>query len=142
MQSRTYTYTLYSAFGLAMGAVLVLTGFADYDELHAMLQLQNLRLLFTFAGGLGLSALAFVSLHFAGYLRLDQKILHPGIVPGSVAFGFGWALTGACPSVMIAHLGQGKVPAVATVAGMVMGVYLYRYLQPRLLRWDTGTCGA
>ena len=142
MQSRGFVYAIYSLAGLFLGALLVVTGFADYDELHAMFRLENLRLLLTFAGGLGLSAVVFISLHLVGHLQLDRKILHPGILPGSVAFGFGWALTGACPSVMLAHLGQGKIPAVATIAGMVMGIYLYRYLQPRLLRWDSGTCGA
>jgi uncharacterized membrane protein YedE/YeeE len=142
MDSAARVYTVYIITGLALGALLVLSGFANYEELHAMFRLENMRLLLTFAGGVSLSALVFVLLRLSGRLQFEKKTLHPGILPGSMAFGFGWAITGACPSVMLAQLGEGRLPALATMAGMVVGIYLYRYLQPRVLRWDSGTCGA
>jgi uncharacterized membrane protein YedE/YeeE len=46
-------------------------------------------------------------------------------VVGSLVFGLGWGLTGACPGPIATQIGQGIPWAVFTLAGVVAGVYLF-----------------
>ncbi len=135
------TYLAYALMGLAMGAVLQRIGFADYDEVHRMFVFSDFRLLFTFALAVGFSAVVFLALRAMTGMRYDTKPYHPGVIPGSLTFGFGWAICGACPAIVFVQLGEGKIAALATLAGILLGVRLYRILHARYLQWDTGSCG-
>lgn len=110
--------------GGALGFALTRIGFADFAEVHAMFLLADLRLILTFGGAV---ALAYVGFRLAaerpnGYLT--PKPLHGGVVPGSVLFGIGWAITGACPGIVLVQLGAGQVVALLTLGGMVLGAYV------------------
>lgn len=133
-------YLAYGFSGLMMGAVLALIGFADYSEVHKMFIFADFRMLFTFAGAVGLTML--VSLIFRRRFPRQNKIFQPGLLPGSMLFGFGWAITGACPSLVFVQLGQGYVPAVSTMFGIFIGVLLHRKLHGKLFRWDIGACNS
>lgn len=51
---------------------------------------------------------------------------------GGMIFGFGWALTGACPGPLYAILGAGYWPILLAIASAMLGVLTYGYLKPRL----------
>lgn len=139
MNLASYQQLLRNAFvGLAMGYVLSRAGFADYGEVQKMFTLSDWRLICTFAGAVGLAM--FVFKLFTDGSAAPHKIFHRGLVPGSVLFGAGWALTGACPAVALVQLGQGQWAAMATLLGMAAGVWLYGLTRGRYFRWDTGAC--
>ena len=129
----------YSIVGLLFGAAITSIGFGDYDELHNMFTLVDNRMWFTFAGSLFLTMI-FLFVLRKRIPRQDKK-LQPGTLPGSMMFGFGWAISGACPAIVFVHLGQGSLAAIATVVGITFGVWLHRHIHARLFRWDSGTCG-
>jgi uncharacterized membrane protein YedE/YeeE len=52
-------------------------------------------------------------------------------VAGSVVFGIGWGVAGACPGPIASQLGQGIAWGVPTAVGLVLGVVLFRRLQSR-----------
>jgi uncharacterized membrane protein YedE/YeeE len=127
------------AFGVLLGFSLSRIGFSDYDELHKMFVFADWRMFFTFAGGLVLATLLF-QVVFHGLFQLSRPI-HKGSVVGGVLFGVGWALAGGCPSVPLVQLGEGKLAALFTVAGIVSGMLLFRWLQARYLHWNVTACG-
>lgn len=53
------------------------------------------------------------------------KNFHPGIIIGSLIFGFGWALTGACPGPLYAQIGAGSVVTVATLLSALAGTWTF-----------------
>jgi uncharacterized membrane protein YedE/YeeE len=55
-------------------------------------------------------------------------------VAGSVLFGIGWGVSGACPGPIATQLGQGIAWGVPTTAGLVLGIVLFRRLQVRAPR--------
>ena len=125
--------------GLFLGLTLSSVGFADYRELSAMLTLSDLRLVWVFVGAVTLFGL---SLRFLIKTpNFSPRKLHPGIVPGSLFFGIGWAVTGACPGVVFVQIGQGQIVALITLAGIIIGSLFYRRLHNRLFNFDTGVCG-
>lgn len=141
MSSMVGIHIRYGLMGLAMGLILSAIGFADYDELFNMFTLTDLRMLLAFATAVALSALVLGLLHVRKIIRYEKKHYHPGIIPGSILFGYGWVMCGACPSIVFIQLGQGKIVALITLVGIFLGVRTYRALHARYLHWDTGTCG-
>jgi uncharacterized membrane protein YedE/YeeE len=52
-------------------------------------------------------------------------------VAGSLLFGVGWGIAGACPGPIATQLGQGIAWGVPTTVGLVLGILLFRRLQAR-----------
>ncbi len=132
-------YLCYAFLGLAMGFVVARIGFANYDELHRMFIFADLRMLFSFAGAVVLSMIILAL--FSKKIPKQNKIFQPGTIPGSMLFGFGWAISGACPSLVFVQLGSGKLAAIFTLVGIYLGVLLHKKIHARYFRWDTGSCG-
>lgn len=65
-------------------------------------------------------------------LNYSGKSYHKGFVIGGFIFGIGWAITGACPGPIFAQIGAGEYPAIVTLAGAVIGAYLYNALKSKL----------
>ncbi len=76
-----------------------------------------------------------------GSNQMERKTLHPGTIPGSILFGAGWAITGACPSLALVQLGQGYLPAILTLIGIFAGAWIYRHVHAGYFSWDTVSCG-
>jgi len=53
------------------------------------------------------------------------KNFQPGIIIGSLIFGFGWALTGACPGPLYAQIGAGSLVTVATLVSALAGTWIF-----------------
>jgi len=130
----------YGCYGLLFGFILSRMGFSDYVEVHRMFVFDDLRLLLTFCTGVALAMVGFVA--FTRLSEIPQRTINPGSVIGGVLFGAGWALTGACPSILLVQVGEGQIAAVATLAGALAGTLAYPPLHRRWFRWEMGSCAA
>lgn len=138
-QSKFKEHMFYGLFGLFMGIVLSVSGFSNFDEVHKMFTFREFRLLMIFAGAVGLSMLVFA---FMPQTRsAARKHFSKGTIPGAALFGWGWAMTGACPAVVLVQLGEGQLAAIWTLFGIVTGVWFYRSLTGRAFQFDSGICG-
>lgn len=115
--------------GLLLGFVVGRLGFTDYGELHRMLTFGDLRLFSAFL--LAVNLLVVVFLTVGRGLVLPGGTFHRGLIPGAVLFGVGWALTGACPGVALVQVGQGSLPALASLAGIAVGMGLRQWGRSR-----------
>jgi uncharacterized protein len=134
----TGLHVRYGIYGLVFGFALSRIGFGDFAEVHAMFVFSDLRLLLTFAGGVAVTMVGFLLV--ARMSQIPRRTLNPGSVAGGVLFGIGWAITGACPSIVLVQLGQGYLPALATLVGVLVGVSIYKPLHRRYLPWDIDSC--
>jgi uncharacterized membrane protein YedE/YeeE len=125
--------------GALFGFSLSRIGFTSYDELHKMFVFSDLRLLFVFMGAVVISAIGtrLVPIGRAIPARPIQK----SVAVGGLIFGVGWVLSGACPGVALAQLGEGKLFSVFTIAGIVTGTLAFGPINQRFLKWSVGTCG-
>lgn len=128
----------YAIYGLVFGFALSRIGFGDFAEVHAMFVFDDLRLLLAFAGGVAVSMVGFLAL--AKLSTMPHRRLHPGSVIGGVLFGAGWAITGACPSIVLVQLGAGYVSALATLAGVILGITAYAPIHRRWFPWQFDSC--
>jgi uncharacterized protein len=123
--------------GLALGYTVADIGFGDYTELNRMFTFQDLRMLLAFAGAVAVIAVVFALLR----VRRTPGRIHAGVVPGAVLFGTGWAISGGCPAIPIVQLAGGYLPSLATIAGVVVGIWLCRWANARYFHLDRGSCG-
>jgi len=65
-------------------------------------------------------------------IQIPDKKFHRGIIPGSLIFGFGWALTGACPGPIYAQIGSGYSVSIVTLLAALAGTWTYGVLQKYL----------
>jgi uncharacterized protein len=63
---------------------------------------------------------------------LRPKKFHKGIVYGGLLFGFGWALTGACPGPLFTQIGSGATVVLVTLLSAVGGTWTYGLIRDRL----------
>ncbi len=63
---------------------------------------------------------------------IPDKVFHKGVVFGSLIFGFGWALTGACPGPLYAQLGSGVLVTIVTLGSAILGTWTYALLRDQL----------
>ena len=63
---------------------------------------------------------------------IPSKPYHHGIIIGSLIFGFGWALTGACPGPLYAQIGGGYLVTIVTFGSALLGTWVYARFQDRL----------
>jgi uncharacterized membrane protein YedE/YeeE len=61
-----------------------------------------------------------------------DRPFNKGNVLGGLCFGFGWALTGACPGPMYGLIGSGFLVFIVALLSAVGGTYLYGVLQSKL----------
>jgi hypothetical protein len=123
--------------GLALGFTVTNIGFGDYAELNRMFTFQDLRMIFAFAGGVGIIVIVFAILR----VRRTPGRIHAGVIPGAVMFGTGWAISGGCPAIPIIQVASGYLPAIVTVVGVIVGVRLCRWTNAKYLHVDSGSCG-
>ncbi|MCL6738522.1 YeeE/YedE thiosulfate transporter family protein [Streptomyces neyagawaensis] len=122
--------------GLALGFTVTRIGFGDYTELNRMLTFQDSRMLLAVLGAIVIIASVFALLR----VRRGVGRLHAGVVPGAVLFGIGWAISGGCPAIPLIQVASGYLPALVTIAGIVVGVRLCRWCSGRFFRIDRGSC--
>ncbi len=62
-------------------------------------------------------------------IEKPKKHFHPGIIIGGIIFGFGWALTGACPGPLYAQIGSGTIVTIATLLAALLGTWVFGRIQ-------------
>ena len=65
-------------------------------------------------------------------IRLDPKKFNKGQIYGGLLFGFGWAMTGACPGPLFALIGNGATVIIVTLFAAIAGTWVYGFLRDRL----------
>ncbi|MCX5317239.1 YeeE/YedE thiosulfate transporter family protein [Streptomyces sp. NPDC005134] len=123
--------------GLALGYTVTNIGFGDYAELNRMFTFQDLRMFLSFAGAVAIIVCVFALLR----VRRTPGRIHAGVIPGAVLFGTGWAISGGCPAIPIIQVASGYLPALVTIAGVVVGIRLCRWANARYFHLDRGSCG-
>ena len=125
--------------GLLFGVLLIKSEVASWSRIQSMFLFQEAHMYLTMGSAVAVSIL---SVALIKWLRMrtisgDAPVMksrpfQKGTVIGGVLFGMGWATTGACPGPIYAQIGSGEALALVTLAGALLGAYLYAVLRPRL----------
>lgn len=65
-------------------------------------------------------------------IEFHHKEFSKGQVYGGLLFGFGWALTGACPGPLFAQIGSGATVVLVVLASAIFGTWVYGLIRNKL----------
>ena len=130
----------YLAIGIYFGIVLVKAEVVSWFRIQEMFHFQSIHMFGIIGLAVVVGAVSIALLratHARSIEGIDitpegkafQRIANP---VGGLIFGFGWALTGACPGPLYANLGAGYWPVMIAIAGVIAGVIAYGALKPHI----------
>jgi hypothetical protein len=67
-------------------------------------------------------------------IEFHPKKMNKGQIYGGLIFGFGWALTGACPGPLFAQIGTGALVVIVTLLSAIAGTWVFGLLREKLPR--------
>ena len=129
----------YTVVGIIFGIVFVKAEIISWFRIQEMFRLQS----FHMFGVIG-TAVAVGAISVFLIKKLNVKTIHgekiviadkefnKGQIYGGLLFGFGWALTGACPGPLFAHIGAGFYAVLVVIASAVAGTWTYGYFRDKL----------
>lgn len=126
----------YVAFGTAFGWLLSRSGAADYDFIQGMFLFSNAQLYGIIGTAIAVAAPGIWWLKRRGY-PVAPKPAHRGNAIGGALFGVGWSMTGMCPGPILVNVGEGKLYALAALAGVLVGAAAFGAAYPRIA-WPLG----
>ncbi|EJG02042.1 DUF6691 family protein [Flavobacterium sp. F52] len=65
-------------------------------------------------------------------IKIPNKKFNKGQIYGGLIFGFGWAITGACPGPLFAQIGTGATVIFITLLSAIAGTWAYGYFREKL----------
>lgn len=65
-------------------------------------------------------------------VKIATKEFNKGTIYGSLIFGIGWALTGACPGPLYAQIGSGFLAVGVTLISATFGTWVYGLVKESL----------
>jgi len=138
---RASAIALFFLLGCLFGLVLIKAEVVSWFRIQEMFRFQSFHMYGVIFSAIATAALSIVILKRTGVRSLSGE---PITIPpkrleggyrywiGGTLFGFGWALTGACPGPMFALAGSGMGVYAVTVLSALAGTWLYGWLRPHL----------
>ena len=124
--------------GTAFGFVLSRSGAADYDYIQGMFLFERFQLYGIIGTAVVLTAPGLWLLKRRGRtigghpIVIETKPRNRGNAIGGVLFGVGWSIAGMCPGPVLVNIGEGKIYALAALAGALTGTTLLGWIYPRI----------
>ena len=129
----------YTAVGLIFGFAFIKAEIVSWYRIQEMFRLQSFHMYGIIGTGVVLGAL-FVWLIKRFNIKTihgETVLFHPkkfswGQIIGGTLFGFGWAMTGACPGPLFALIGSGAFAIGIVLLSAVAGTWVYGYFRDSL----------
>ena len=139
IEHKWYHNLKYLVVGILFGIVFVKAEVISWFRIQEMFRLQS----FHMYGIIGSAiATAMVSVFLIKKFKIKPiygerivfhtKEFNKGQIYGGLLFGFGWALTGACPGPLFAQIGTGATVIIVTLLSAVTGTWVYGLLREKL----------
>lgn len=129
----------YLLLGALFGVVLIKSEVISWFRIQEMFRLQSFHMYGVIGSAVAVGALSVwlikrfqVKTIYGEKIEFHPKQFNKGNVIGGLLFGFGWAMTGACPGPIFAQIGTGASVAIVTLLSAVAGTWVYGYFRERL----------
>jgi uncharacterized protein len=129
----------YLAAGILFGIILVKAEVISWFRIQEMFRLQSFHMYGVLGSAVAVGALSVwlikrfkVRTIYGEPIELLSKKFNKGQVYGGLLFGFGWALTGACPGPLFAQIGTGATVVAVTLLSALAGTWVYGYFREKL----------
>jgi uncharacterized protein len=131
--------TIYLILGTVFGLALTKGEAISWFRIQEMFRFESFHMYGIFMTAIPTGALGLFLIRKSKWKTLEgqpvempEKKYHHGVIFGSLIFGFGWALTGACPGPLYAQIGSGILVTIVTLLCAIAGTWTFGRLQKHL----------
>ena len=133
------SYGKYLVMGLFFGIILVKSEVISWYRIQEMFRLQSFHMFGVIGSAVvtGIISVWLIKKFNIKTIRgekieLPSKKFNKGQIYGGLIFGFGWAITGACPGPLFAQIGSGFSVIIITLFSAIAGTWVYGLLREKL----------
>jgi uncharacterized membrane protein YedE/YeeE len=130
----------YLIVGIFFGIVLVKSEVISWFRIQEMFRLQSFHMYGVIGSAVAVGMLSVwlikknkVKSIYGEPIQFVSKKFNKGNIYGGLLFGFGWAITGACPGPLFAQIGTGATVIVVTLLSAIFGTWVYGRIRPFLI---------
>lgn len=129
----------YLAAGLLFGIILVKSEVISWFRIQEMFRLQSFHMYGVIGSAVAVGMVSVwlikkyrVRTIYGEPIEFVSKKLNKGNIYGGLLFGFGWAITGACPGPLYALAGSGVTVIIITLLSAIAGTWVYGRIREHL----------
>lgn len=129
----------YTLIGMLFGIVFVKAEIISWFRIQEMFKFQSFHMygVIGTAVAVGIISVAIIKKYNIKTIKGEKIIIVPklftkGQIYGSLLFGVGWAMTGACPGPVFAQIGAGLMSGFVILASALAGTWTYGFIQEKL----------
>jgi uncharacterized membrane protein YedE/YeeE len=122
----------YLGLGLLFGIILVKSEVISWFRIQEMFRLQSFHMYGVLGSAVvtGIISIQLIKKYriktiYGEPIKLVSNKFNKGNIYGGLLFGFGWAITGACPGPIFAQIGNGTTVVIVTLLSAVAGTWVY-----------------
>lgn len=129
----------YMLLGVFFGIILVKSEVISWFRIQEMFRLQSFHMYGVIGSAVAVGALSVflikkfkIKTIYGEPIEFISKKYNKGNIIGGLIFGFGWAITGACPGPLFALIGNGATVIIVTLFSAIAGTWVYGLVRERL----------
>lgn len=130
--NKWYGQIKYMVVGILFGIVFVKAEIISWFRIQEMFRLQSFHMYGIIGSAIAVGMLSVWLIKKFNLKTMDgepvtfsRKQFTKGNIYGGILFGFGWAITGACPGPLFAQIGTGATVIIVTLLSAIAGTWVY-----------------
>ena len=139
LQHKWYHNVKYLVVGVLFGIVFVKAEIVSWFRIQEMFRFQSFHMYGIIGSAIMVGVISVwlikkfnIKTIYGEPIHIAPKTFNKGQVYGGLIFGFGWAITGACPGPLFAQIGTGATVIIVTLLSAIFGTWVYGYFRDKL----------
>lgn len=139
LQHKWFHNVKYLFAGILFGILLVKSEVISWFRIQEMFRLQSFHMYGVIGSAVVTGIISIwlikkfnVKTIYGEKIKISPKKFNKGQIYGGLIFGFGWAITGACPGPLYAQIGTGATVIIITLLSAIAGTLVYGIVRERL----------
>jgi uncharacterized membrane protein YedE/YeeE len=129
----------YTLVGMLFGIVFIKAEIISWFRIQEMFRFQSFHMFGVIGSAVMVGMLSVyiikkfnIKTIYGEPILFHTKEFNKGNIYGGLLFGFGWALTGACPGPLYAQIGSGAWVIIVTLLSAIAGTFVYGKIRKSL----------
>jgi uncharacterized membrane protein YedE/YeeE len=139
LQHRWYHNLKYLFVGLLFGIVFIKAEIISWYRIQEMFRFQSFHMYGVIGSAVVVGVISVfiikkinIKTIYGEKVEFHDKKFNKGQIIGGLLFGFGWAITGACPGPIFAQIGFGVTVMIVTLLFAILGTWVYGFFREKL----------